>query len=466
MQNESLAFLESNKNRYLSEVKEFLAIQSVSSQSIHNTDMRRCAEWTANQMRTIGMNNVRILDTGGHPALYGEWLGAPGKPTVLLYGHYDVQPVDPVNLWTSPPFEATIRDGNLYARGASDDKGQVFIHLKAVEACMKTSGSLPINLKILIEGEEEVGSANLEKFVMEHKEQLRADLVVISDSSMFAKGVPSVCYGLRGLAYLEVEVTGPNSDLHSGSFGGSVHNPIQALSEMIASLHDRNGKVTIKGFYDDVRPLTKTERAAFKKLPWNDKQYAKQLGVRELYGEKGFTTLERLWARPTLECNGIWGGYTGEGAKTVLPAKAFAKISMRLVPDQSSGKAEKMFEQHLKRIAPKSISLKVRTMHGGEPAITPIDSPGVQAAVLALEKGFGKKPLYQREGGSIPIVVQFKEILGLDTVLLGFGLPDENAHAPDEFINLDNFFGGMRTCVHFYDELPNFWQSAKKGKKK
>lgn len=465
MQNEVLSFLESNKNRYLAEVKDFLAIQSVSSQSNHNNDMRRCADWTAGQLRTIGLNNVNIMDTPGHPVVYGEWLGAPGKPTVLVYGHYDVQPVDPVNLWTSPPFEATIRDGNLYARGSSDDKGQVFIHMKAIEACMKNEGALPVNIKMIIEGEEEVGSENLDKFVADHKELLKADLVVISDSSMFAKGIPSVCYGLRGLAYMEVEVTGPNSDLHSGSFGGSVHNPIQALSEMIASLHDKNGKVTVKGFYDAVRPLTTTERAAFKKLPWNDKKYAKQLGVQQLYGEKGFTTLERLWARPTLECNGIWGGYTGEGAKTVLPSKAFAKISMRLVPDQSSDRTAKLFEQHFKRIAPKSVNVKVRALHGGEPAITPIDSPGVRAAVSALEKGFGKKPLYQREGGSIPIVVQFKKILGLDTVLLGFGLPDENAHAPNEFINLDNFFGGMRTCAYFYHELPAYWQQRKRTEK-
>ena len=362
MQTEALTYLEANRDRYLTEVKEYLAIESVSSQSAHNGDMRKCAEWTAGQMRTIGMNNVQIMDTAGHPVVYGEWLDAPQKPTLLLYGHYDVQPVDPVNLWTSPPFEATVRDGNLFARGSSDDKGQVFIHLKAVEACMKNGGSLPINIKMLIEGEEEVGSANLEKFVEEHRELLKADLVVISDSSMFAKGVPSVCYGLRGLAYMEVEVIGPNSDLHSGSFGGSVHNPIQALSEMIALLHDKNGKITVKGFYDDVRSLTKAERSAYKKLPWNDKRYAKQLGVSHLYGEKGFTTLERLWARPTLECNGIWGGYTGEGAKTVLPSKASAKISMRLVPDQSSAKTAKLFEKHLRKIAPKTVSVSVKAL--------------------------------------------------------------------------------------------------------
>ncbi len=464
MLTDQLSFLDANKDRYLYEVKQFLAIQSVSSQTSHNGDIRKCAEWVADQLRAIGLNKISVMDTPGHPVVFGEWLGAPNKPTVLIYGHYDVQPVDPLNLWVSPPFEATVRDGNLFARGSSDDKGQIFIHLKALEACMKSDGTLPVNVKMLIEGEEEVGSTNLEAFVSDHKEMLKADLVVISDSSMFAKGVPSVCYGLRGLAYMEVEVTGPNSDLHSGSFGGSVHNPIQALSEMIASLHDKNGRITIKGFYDDVQKLSKTERSAYKKLPWNDTKYAKQLGVKQLYGEKGFTTLERLWARPTLECNGIWGGYTGEGAKTVLPSVVHAKISMRLVPDQSSAKIAKLFERHFKKIAPKTVQVLVKALHGGEPAITPIDSPGVRAAVVALEKGFGKKPLYQREGGSIPIVVQFKEILGLDTVLLGFGLPDENAHAPNEFINLDNFFGGMRTCVHFYHELPNFWPGNMKNK--
>lgn len=454
-----LSYVDANKERYLTQLKELLAIPSVSSQSSHNADTRRCAEWVAGEMRTIGMNNVQIFETPGHPIVYSEWMGAPGKPTVLFYGHYDVQPVDPLNLWTSPPFEATIRGEDLYARGSADDKGQIFIHFKSIEAYMQNQGKLPVNIKMLIEGEEEVGSANLDNFVKEHKELLKGDLVLISDSSMFAKGIPSVCYGLRGLAYMEVEVTGPNSDLHSGSFGGSVHNPIQALSEMIASLHDKNGKITVKGFYNDVRPLSKAERSAFKKLPWNDKKYAKGLGVRELYGERGFTTLERLWARPTLECNGIWGGYTGEGAKTVLPAKAFAKISMRIVPDQDSMKIAKLFENHMKKTAPKTVQVKVTALHGGEPAITPIESPGVQAAVAALEKGFGKKPLYQREGGSIPIVVQFKKLLGLDTVLLGFGLPDENAHAPDEHINLDNFFGGIRTSVHFYNELPKYWKN-------
>jgi acetylornithine deacetylase/succinyl-diaminopimelate desuccinylase-like protein len=460
-----LSYIESNKQRYLSELKDFIAIPSVSSQTNHNGDMQLCAQWIVDHMKSIGMQNAKIMPTPGHPVVYSEWLGAAGAPTVLFYGHYDVQPVDPLNLWTSPPFEMTQRGDNLYARGTADDKGQVFIHFKGIEAIMKHHGALPVNIKMLIEGEEEVGSANLDNFVKANKELLKADLVLISDSSMFAKGVPSICYALRGLSYLEIEVNGPNRDLHSGSFGGSVHNPIQALTELIASLHDKNGKVTIPGFYDAVRPLSKAERDAFRKLPFSEKKYAKELGVKELYGEKGFSSLERVWARPTLECNGIWGGYTGEGAKTVLPAKAFAKISCRLVPDQESGTIAKMVEKHLKKIAPKTIDIQVRNLHGGEAAITPIDSPGVKAAVAALEKGFGKKPLYQREGGSIPIVVQFKKLLGLDTVLLGFGLPDENAHSPNEFLNIDNFYGGIRTSVHFFNELPNYW-SAKKSKKK
>jgi acetylornithine deacetylase/succinyl-diaminopimelate desuccinylase-like protein len=464
--NEILAYVESNRQRYLAELKEVLSIPSVSSQSKYNAETRRCAEWISDQMRIIGLNNVQILETAGHPIVYGDWMEAPGNPTVLFYGHYDVQPVDPIELWTSPPFEATMRGDYLYARGAADDKGQLFIHFKAVEAFMKTVGRLPVNIKMIIEGEEEIGSVHLDDFIRQHKDLLKSDLVVISDSGMFAKGVPSVCYGLRGLAYFEIEVTGPNRDLHSGSFGGAIHNPIQALCEMIASLHDKDGTIKVDGIYKNVQKLSNMERKSYKKLPWDDKTFGKNLGVKELYGERGFTTIERLWARPTLECNGIWGGYTGEGAKTVLPSKAYAKISMRLVPHQTSEKVVKLFERHMKKIAPKTVQVKVKTLHSGEPAITPIESPGVKAAVSALEKGFGKKPLYQREGGSIPIVTQFKQILGIDTVLLGFGLPDENAHAPDEHLSLDNFFGGIRTTVHFYSELPQFWTVKKKRKRK
>ena len=457
-----LSYLEANRDRTLAELKEFIAIPSVSSQSEHANDMRRCAEWISSHLRAIGLEHVEVMETAGHPLVYADWLGAPGAPTVLLYGHYDVQPVDPVELWSSPPFEATVREGNIYGRGSVDDKGQVFAHFKAFEAYLKNNGKLPLNVKVLVEGEEEIGSEHLEAFVKDHAELLKADLVLISDSDMFARGVPSVCYGLRGLAYMEVEVTGPNGDLHSGSFGGSVHNPIQALAEIIASLHDKNGKITIPGFYKDVLALSRTERSSFRKLPWKDGKYAASLGLKELYGEKGFSTLERLWARPTLECNGIWGGYTGQGAKTVLPSKAYAKISMRLVPNQTSTSIARLFEKHIKKIAPKTVSVKVRALHGGEPALTPIESPGVRAAVVALEKGFGKKPLYQREGGSIPIVVQFKQILGIDTVLLGFGLADGNAHAPNEFIVLEDFFGGIRTTLHFYNELPAIWEKNRK----
>ena len=456
-----LSHIQSNSERYLKELGDLLAIPSVSTNPENAADIRHCADWVADQLRAIGLQDVRVMQTPGHPVVYGAWLGAPGKPTLLIYGHYDVQPPEPLDLWTSPPFQATVRGENLYARGASDDKGQFFIHLKSVEAFLKTTGTLPINVKFLIEGEEEIGSDHLEDFIRTQAELLKADLVLISDSSMFARDVPSICYGLRGLTYMQIDLVGPNHDLHSGSFGGSVLNPIQALAGIIAQLHDRNGRVTIPGFYDDVRPLTRKEREAYKKLPWSDRSYARDLGVRALYGEKGFTTLERLWARPTLECNGIWGGFTGEGAKTVLPSRASAKISMRLVPDQTTRKINAVFIRHLKKLAPPGVTMTVRSLHGGEPAITPIDSPGVRAAISALEKGFGKKPLYQRDGGSIPIVVQFKKILKIDTVLLGFGLPDENAHAPDEFLNLSNFYGGIRTSAHFMNELPSFMEKAR-----
>jgi acetylornithine deacetylase/succinyl-diaminopimelate desuccinylase-like protein len=457
---EVLDYIESNHDRYLKELGELLAIPSVSTNPENAGDIRRCAEWVANHLRSIGIPDVRIMPTPGHPVVYGAWADAPGKPTILIYGHYDVQPAEPLELWTSPPFEATVRGEELYARGASDDKGQFFVYLKAIEAMFRTVGTLPVNVKFLIEGEEEIGSEHLDTFVKEQAELLKADLVLISDTSMFARGVPSICYGLRGLAYMQIDLTGPKGDLHSGSFGGSILNPIQALAEIIAKLHDGKGRITVPGFYDNVRALSKKERDAYKKLPWSDKKYAKELGVKALYGEHGFTTLERLWARPTLECNGIWGGFTGEGAKTVLPSKASAKISMRLVPDQSSKKVSALFTKYIKKIAPPGVTVTVQSLHGGEPAITPIDSPGVRAAYAALEKGFGKKPLYQREGGSIPIVVQFKKLLKIDTVLLGFGLPDENAHAPNEFLLLPNFFGGIRTVAHFLNDLPAF---MKKG---
>jgi len=450
---ELIAYLEENKNRFLLELKEFLAIPSVSTKPENKPEMQRCAEWIARHLTALQMQNTQIYETAGHPVVYSEWLGDHAKPTVLLYGHYDVQPAEPLELWTSPAFEATIREGNLYGRGATDDKGQVFIHFKTLEAHLKTSKNLPINLKLIIEGEEEIGSPHLLPFIEKNKELLKADLAVISDTPFFAKGVPSITYGLRGIAYMQLEVVGPNRDLHSGSYGGAVHNPIQALAEIIAQLHDKNGRIAIPGFYDEVRRLTKKECEAYRKLPWSDAKYAKDLGLRQLYGEKGYTTLERLWARPTLDCHGIWGGYITEGTKTVIPSLAAAKISMRLVPDQQPDKIAQRFEKFVKKISPKTVQARVQCLNLVEPAMTPIDSPGVKAALTALEKGFGKKPLYQREGGSIPVVTHFKKILGLDTVLLGFGLPDENAHAPDEFISLENFFGGIKTISHFYNEL-------------
>jgi acetylornithine deacetylase/succinyl-diaminopimelate desuccinylase-like protein len=458
MQSESIhqaiTFAQRNKERFLSELGDFISIPSISTKAEHKSDIEQCAEWICNHLRSIGMARVEIFSTRGNPVVYAEWSDQHEKPTILFYGHYDVQPVEPLELWASPPFEAAVRENRIYGRGATDDKGQVFINFKALEACLKTVGKLPVNVKMIIEGEEEVGSGHLVGFVADHKDLLKSDLALISDTPFFAEEVPSICYGLRGIAYLQVDLVGPNRDLHSGSYGGAVHNPIQALSEIIAKLHDDDGQITIPGFYDDVRPPTKQERALYKKFRWSNGRYAEELGVKQLYGEKGFSTLERLWARPTLECNGICGGYTGEGVKSVIPSTASAKISMRLVPDQRPEKIAALFEKHIKRIAPKTVRASVRCLATGDPAITPIDSPGIKAASVALEKAFGKKPLFQREGGSIPIISHFKDALGVDTVLLGFGLPDENAHAPNEFLNLDNFFGGINTIIHFYNELP------------
>jgi len=446
-------YVEKNHYRYLSELFEFLRIPSISGDPNRRDDVLKAAHWLAAHLGGIGMENVQVFPTTGNPMVYADWLHAAGKPTLLVYGHYDVQPVDPLELWTTPPFEPSVRDENLYARGSSDDKGQLFIHLKGVEAYLKNGRGLPVNVKFIFEGEEEIGSVHLEGFVREKKDLLKANFVLISDSAMFAYDFPSICYGLRGLSYMQVEVTGPNKDLHSGTFGGAVHNPLQALAEIIASLHDKNGKVTVKGFYDDVIPLTRKERDSFKRLPRKDSAFAKELGVKQLWGEKGYTTLERLWGRPTLEVNGMWGGFTGEGAKTVLPSKAFAKISMRLVPGQDPDKVAKLFEKHVKAIVPKSVTVSVEKLHGGKPALTPIDSDAVKAAYEALRKAWWKKPVYMREGGSIPIVVEFQQTLKAPTVLLGFGLPDENAHAPDEHLNLKNFFKGIETSVYFFDEL-------------
>src|SRR5687767_14017001 len=451
--NNVIDFIQTNRDRYVEELKQYLAIPSISALPAHAADVRRCGEWTVEELRRIGMNNVRLIDTPGHPIVYGEWLGAEGAPTILFYGHYDVQPVDPLELWESPPFEATVRDGEIYARGSADDKGQVFMHFKAIEAHLKKAGSLPINIKVIIEGEEEVGSKNLDQFIVANKPKLAADVVVISDSAMFDRGVPSICYSLRGLAYFQIDLRGTSSDLHSGVFGGAVANPAMVLAQILAQMKDKGGRIKIPGFYDNVRPLSEEERAQWKTLPFNEKKYRKDLGAPKLAGEKEFTVLERVWARPTFEVNGILSGFTGEGAKTVIPAVAMAKVSMRLVPDQKPDRVAELFEAYVKKVAPKTVEVKVTRMHGGEPWITDYDNPYVQAAGRAIEQGFGRTPVFCREGGSIPVVSTFQRELGIPAVLFGVGLPDENAHAPNERLDLTNFHNGIVASAALYTEL-------------
>jgi acetylornithine deacetylase/succinyl-diaminopimelate desuccinylase-like protein len=451
--NDVLDFINVNRDRYVDELKEYLAIPSISALPQHSADVRRAADWTAQALRNAGMQSVKVVETPGHPAVFGEWLGAPGKPTILFYGHYDVQPVDPVDLWTTPPFEATVRDGEIYARGAADDKGQVFMHIKAIEAFMKRTGGLPVNMKVLIEGEEEVGSGHLDDFIRAHKAELSADVVVISDSPMFDRGIPSICYGLRGLVYFQLDVRGTRTDLHSGSFGGAVANPAFVLAQMLAQMKDRGGRVKIPGFYDAVRPLSDAERVEWKKLPFNETRYKKELGAPRLFGESGYTTLERVWARPTFEVNGLLSGFTGDGAKTVLPAVSMAKVSMRLVPDQDPDTIADLFERYVKKICPATVELSVTRMHGGKPWMTEFDNKYVRAAGRAIEAGFGRAPVFNREGGSIPVVSTFQTELGVPSVLFGVGLPDENAHAPDEKLDLGNFHNGILASAHLYREI-------------
>ena len=451
--NKVVDFINVHRDRSLEELTQYLAIPSISALPAHHADVVRCAEWTAAHLTQIGLTGVRLIETPGNPVVYGEWLGAEGAPTILFYGHYDVQPVDPLEKWTSPPFEATVRDGEIYARGSADDKGQVFMHLKAIEAWLSQTGSLPINIKVFIEGEEEVGSTHLDRFVSDNREMLKSDVVVISDSPMFDRGVPSICYGLRGLAYFQIDVRGTNSDLHSGSFGGAVANPAFMLSNILSQMKDKSGRIKIPGFYDDVRPLLDEERAQWKRLPFNETRYRKDLGAPRLFGETGYSTLERVWARPTFEVNGLLAGFTGDGAKTVIPASAMAKVSMRLVPDQLPDKIAGLFEAYLKKVAPKSVDVSLTRMHGGKPWMAAFDNPYVQAAGRAIERGFGKSPVFNREGGSIPVVSTFQEILGVPSVLFGIGLPDENAHAPNEKLDLGNFHNGVIASAFLYEEI-------------
>ena len=446
-------FINTHRDRHVDELRDWLAIPSISALPEHAGDVRRAAEWASAEMTRIGLREVRLIDTPGNPVVYGEWLGAPGAPTILFYGHYDVQPVDPLDLWQSPPFEATVRDGEIFARGAADDKGQVFMHFKAIEAHMTQAGRLPVNMKIILEGEEEVGSSHLDAFIRENHALLGADVVVISDTSMFERGVPSLCYGLRGLAYLQVNLRGSNTDLHSGQFGGALANPAFVLAQLLAQMKDRGGRVKIPGFYDDVRPLGDPERAEFKKLPFNETRFRKGLGVPRLFGESGYTTLERLSARPTFEVNGLLSGFTGEGAKTVLPATAMAKVSMRLVPDQDPDRIAQLFTEHVKKIAPKTVAVEVIRMHGGKPWMATLDNPYVRAAGRAIEHGFGQAPVYMREGGSIPVVATFQDVLGLPSVLFGVGLPDDRIHAPNEKLDLVNFHNGIIASAVLYEEI-------------
>ena len=442
-------YQEKNKDRFLNELLELLRIPSVSAKTEHKPDMIKCAEAVKQSLLAAGADKAEIYPTDGHPIVYGEKIIDPSKPTVLVYGHYDVQPAEPLELWNSGPFDPVIKDGKIFARGSCDDKGQMYMHVKALETLVQTN-SLPHNIKFCIEGEEEVGSPNLGKFVSAHKDLLKADCVLISDSAMISLDTPSLDIGLRGLSYIEVEVTGPNRDLHSGVYGGAVANPITILAKMIASLHDENNHITIPGFYDDVIVASNEERALMAKAPFDETEYKTDLGVKELWGEKGFSTNERTGIRPTLELNGIWGGYTGEGAKTVLPSKAFAKISARLVPNQQSGKMAKVLIDHLQKIAPPYVTVKATLHHGGEPYLTPIDSKAYQAAAKAMEATFGKAPIPVRGGGSIPICALFEKELGTKIVLMGFGLDSDNLHSPNEKFDIANFYKGIETIPYFH----------------
>ena len=442
-------YQEKNKDRFLNELLELLRIPSVSARSEHKEDMKKCAESVRQRLLDAGADTATIYPTDGHPVVYGEKITDPGKPTVLVYGHYDVQPPDPLELWHSGPFEPVIKDGKIFARGSADDKGQFYMHVKALETMVKT-GPLPTNIKFIIEGEEEIGSPNLAKFVSSHKDLLKADVILISDTSMISLDTPSIDIGVRGLSYIEVEVTGANRDLHSGVYGGAVANPITILAQMIASCHDADNHITIPGFYDDVLEASPAERKLMAAAPFDEAEYKKDLGIKELWGEKGYTTNERTGIRPTLELNGIWGGYTGEGAKTVLPSRANAKISARLVPNQSAAVITKKLLNYFQQIAPPGVTVRAEEHHGGEPYLTPLDSKAYQSAAKAIETVFHKAPIPVRGGGSIPICSLFEKELGIKIVFMGFGLDSDNLHSPNEKFDLANFYKGIETIPYFH----------------
>ncbi|MEA3462816.1 MAG: dipeptidase [Bacteroidota bacterium] len=442
-------YVDTHKDRFLEELFELIRIPSISSKAEAKDDMFRTAEHIKNALLKAGADHAEVKETTGWPVVYGHKLIDESLPTVLVYGHYDVQPVEPLDLWDSPPFEPEVRDGKIFARGADDDKGQLFMHVKAFEM-MNSSGTLSCNVKFMIEGEEEIGSPSLKQFCKENKELLKADIILISDTTMIAQDIPSITVGLRGLSYMEVEVTGPNRDLHSGLYGGAVGNPANLLAEMIASLTDENKHITIPGFYDDVLEVSDSERAEMAKAPFSLEEYKNALDIDEVVGEKGYSSSERTGIRPSLDVNGIWSGYTGEGAKTVLPSKAYAKISMRLVPNQDSKKIDELFIRHLESIAPEGTKVKAKSLHGGQGYVTPIDFPAYRAASRAIEESFGKTPIPVRSGGSIPIVSDFEEVLGIKSILMGFGLDSDAIHSPNENYPLFNFYKGIETIPLFY----------------
>lgn len=450
-------YIASQKDRYISELEELLRIPSVSADPAYDEDVKKTAAFVENSLKESGCDHTKIYPTAGHPIVYGEKIIDPSLPTVLVYGHYDVQPADPIELWDSPPFEPVIKvtdahpEGAIYARGSCDDKGQMFMHVKAVEAMIKND-ALPCNVKFMIEGEEEVGSSNLGIFCKEYKELLKSDVILISDTSIISNDCPSITVGLRGLSYVEVEVEGPNRDLHSGVYGGAVGNPVNILCKMIASLSDENNHIVIPGFYDNVEVISTEERTEMNRAPFDMDDYTKDLDIGKTHGEKGYTVLEQTSIRPTLDVNGIWGGYIGEGAKTVLPSKAFAKISMRLVPNQTSDRITELFKNHFESIAPPSVKVTVKPHHGGEPTVTPVDTDEYKAAARAMEHTFGKKPIPVRSGGSIPIVALFKEVLEVNSVLMGFGLNSDAIHSPNEHYGIFNYMKGIETIPYFYDE--------------
>jgi len=453
------SYIDQNKDRFVAELFEWIRIPSISAKEEHKDDMYLCAKWVADKLVSDGADYAKVYDTDGHPVVYGEKIIDPNLPTVLVYGHYDVQPPEPLDLWVSPPFEPEVRDGRIYARGANDDKGQAFMHLKAFEYLVKTN-QLPCNVKFMIEGEEEIGSPSLRKFCEQNKDLLKSDVILVSDTSMIAPDIPSITTGLRGLAYCEVEVTGPSHDLHSGLFGGAVANPANILSKMIASLTDENGKITVKGFYDDVEELSIEERTEMARAPFNMDKYKKLLDIEEVDGEAGYSTVERTGIRPSLDVNGMWSGYTGKGAKTVLPSKAHAKISMRLVPHQNSEKVAKLFKEHFESIAPNTVKVKVDFLHGGEGYVSPTNTIGYQAAGKAYETTYGKVPIPVRSGGSIPIISLFEKVLGVKSILMGFGLESDAIHSPNESYALEQFFNGIETIPYFYKNYIELQKSS------